>query len=169
MDVKRTSLVALVLALAALGCSKSKAALEECREAPQKTAAGLKTCSEAWRAHADSGEFYELTSELDKRLDAACKDSSRVKDCDTYCPIRIADPGPRNKSITLSMCVLKGYGTLDGQVAKTRPARFSESSPEVIEACVSRCGGRSGANPSSATYKSCFAECKVKKAAELNR
>lgn len=150
------------------GCtSKAKKALGECQKADGTSSAGLKTCHEAWKAHAEAPEFSSLTEAFDLRLDAACKDTSRIKDCDTYCPLRIADPGPKYKTLTLSMCAMRGYGTIDGQVTTSKPARVSAMSPEVIEACVSECRDKAS-NPSSPEYQGCFSSCKTRKVSELN-
>lgn len=158
----------LALSLVGTGCSKSKAALDKCKKADSTSAEGLKVCQEAWKAHADSSEFGDLTQEFDKRLDAACKDSARIADCDTYCPLRITDPGPKYKTMTLSMCALRGYGSIDGQVTNTKPARYGPNSPEVLNPCMTECRAKSD-NPSSPEYQSCLAMCKVRKAAELNQ
>lgn len=163
-----TLVVGLSLSLGAAACSKSKAALDRCKKADTTSAEGLKLCQEAWKAHAESSEFTSLTEEFDKRLDAACKDSSRLKDCDTYCPLRIAEPGPKYKTMTLSMCAMKGYGSIDGTVTNAKPARYSTMSPEVVEPCVTECTSKFS-NPSSPDYQSCISSCKVRKAAELNQ
>src|SRR5262249_18510075 len=93
-----------------------------------------------------------------------------LKDCDTYCPMRLSGtPGPKYKTNTSSMCAMKGYGTIDGVLAPTKPpvVMNPDMDPRVIEPCVKECSG-SNSDPTSDAYQSCFADCKVKKAAELN-
>jgi hypothetical protein len=160
--------ILVVSLLAATGCkSEAKKALEGCDATNGTTSDGLKTCFEAWKQYSEEPEWGDITRSFDARLEEACKDDKRIKDCDEYCPKRIKDPGPKNKTMALSMCVAKGYGTLDGKVTDKKPPVVSEMSPEVIEPCVVECKPHA-ANPSSPEYQGCFSACKTKKVAELN-
>ncbi len=156
----------LAAVVASTGCSKSKAALKECQASDATSAAGLEVCYQAWKKYSDSSDFVSLTTEFDKRVTAACQDSARIKDCDKYCPLRITDPGPKYKTTTLSMCALKGYGTIDGQVTDKKPAVVTVNSPEVIEGCVSEC--KKKYPDTNDEYFACFRSCKLRKVQEMN-
>lgn len=170
MKTSMTWVIGATLLAGVVGCqSEAAKALEACQATNATTTESLEVCYEAWKKYADEPEFGELTESFDFRVEDACKYPNRIKDCDEYCPKRIQDPGPKNKTKTLSMCVAKGYGTLDGKLTskKDMPKLYGDMSPEVIEPCVVECRPLA-ANPHSAEYQSCFSGCKTKKIAELN-
>jgi len=159
----------VVFGLAGCGKSKGAEALANCKAADQK-ATGVDKCFEAWTATSSEHEWFELTDELDKRIDAVCKADPFTPDCDKACKRRIAAPGPQSKSNTMQMCVVAGYGTFEGVVASGKPHKlYTEMSFEVVEGCVADCHGRDpGTQTSSDEYQGCMRACKPRKIAELS-